>query len=385
MRKYSYLVLGTGMGRAIAYCLAGLPDTLKVAVADVDRERARDVGRQANDFFVPVCDAFQFNAEQPDGLYNFDEYHVVISALPARYNPALADRAITMGSHFCDLGGVLAATRQMEALNAKALGRRVSVVPDCGLMPGLGLMMARMLLEESYELSPASETRDIMIYVGGIPQKPAPPLYYQKMFSLEGLKHLVYDKAVVLMDRVVKEAEPLSDYEILKVPELAEFSPDGQGTVEAFLTAGLGVAPWRFQKLGADILVEKTVRWPGFAEFVKAVRESEFEARIGAALGPPVSPENPDLVWMRTTASYLKEDGRPGTLGLSLTAKYDHRLGLSAMEKTTGFSAALTAHRVARGLALCGVNPPETAFHPAVLRELVVRDLALFLGPSESA
>ena len=48
---YSYLVLGTGMGRAIAHCLASQPDTTTVVIGDVNTEKARSIAGQIMKIF----------------------------------------------------------------------------------------------------------------------------------------------------------------------------------------------------------------------------------------------------------------------------------------------------------------------------------------------
>lgn len=174
---YSYLVLGTGMGRAIAHCLAGQKDTGLITIGDVNEAKAIELGfwisKQFPDF--SNLEAGYFNAEDPDSLKRMGDFDVIISALPARYNLGLAERAVECETHFCDLGGVLSVTLAMKGLHERALSKNLSVVPDCGLMPGLGIMIARKMVRESIQDSPESPYRDVVIYVGGIPQKPRPP------------------------------------------------------------------------------------------------------------------------------------------------------------------------------------------------------------------
>ena len=61
-------------------------------------------------------------------------------------------------------------------------GRRASsVMPDCGLAPG----MVNILAAEGIRPVDAGRAR-CRIYVGGLPQHPEPPLNYQIVYSLEG-------------------------------------------------------------------------------------------------------------------------------------------------------------------------------------------------------
>lgn len=364
---YSYLVLGTGMGRAIAHCLASQPDTTSIVIGDVNTEKARSIAGQIVDNFSVGCGSIKFDANDPNSLKNTRGFDVVISALPARYNLSLAEASIRQGMHFCDLGGVLPVTIGMKGgLDFMAQKRGVSIVPDCGLMPGLGVMIARQMVNDSIIAAPESSYRDVMIYVGGLPQKPRPPIYYQRMFSLEGLKHLCYDDAPILNEGRVVFVPPFTGHSFMEVKVLAEFSPEENGAknglVETFITAGASLAPWNFRKLGVSSFSEMTVRWPGFVRMVSEVGEADFEDVIGSMIDIPVDAENPDLVWMKVAVYYREEEERNEVSNsYTLFAKYDPVSGLSAMEQTTGFTTALIAQAIARGQAVPGVNTPDEA------------------------
>ena len=360
---YSYLVLGTGMGRAIAHCLASQPDTTVIVIGDVNMDKARSIAGQIVDNFSVGCGSIKFDANDPNSLKNTRGFDVVISALPARYNLSLAEASIRQGMHFCDLGGVLPVTIGMKGgLDFMARKSGVSVVPDCGLMPGLGVMIARKLVYETLQDEPdLNAPREVEIYVGGLPQKPVGPLHYQKMFSLEGLGHLCYDEAAVIKNGSMVFVPPRSDYELLTIEELKPFSKHFDGMVEAFVTSGASLAPWSFQELGVTSLYEKTVRWPGFVEFVQGVDPEFFEEKIAPLISIPVDAKNPDFVWMKVAVKYWKIDDGPVLLEYVLLVTYDQALGLSAMEQTTGFTTALIAQAIARGQAVPGVNTPDEA------------------------
>lgn len=378
---YSYLVLGTGMGRAIAHCLANQPDTSLIVIGDVDTQKAREVAGSIADSFPVQCGSIMFDANEANPLKNRQDFDVVISALPARYNMNLAEVCIRQGMHFCDLGGVLPVTLGMRGgLDFMARKNGVSVVPDCGLMPGLGVMIARKLVNDSIIAAPESSYRDVLIYVGGLPQKPRPPLYYQKMFSLEGLRHLCYDDAPILNEGRVVFVPPFTGHSFMEVKELAKFSPeDGprDGTVETFITAGASLAPWSFLRLGVTSLSEMTIRWPGFVATASEIEEADFEDVIGPMIDIPVDAENPDLVWMKVIVSYRGE-GDEWSNSHTLFAKYDPVSGLTAMEQTTGFTTALIAQAIARGETMPGVLTPDEALTGDSLNRVIAETGSYF-------
>lgn len=353
MGSKKYLVLGAGVGKAIALILAKSANTRLVGIGDMDAEKVNRVSDFVNKFSQSKkCLPMLFDAEKIQyPIMLFRAFDVVISALPAKYNLRLAEMAIRAKVHFCDLGGVVEVTEQMLKLNEEYPNMPVSVVPDCGLMPGLGVVVAKKLMMD------LGGAESLEILVGGLPQKPQPPTFYQKVFHPEGLKHICYDKAPILSDGKVELVKPFHGYYQLNVLELQSFSKIFNGRIEAFVTAGASLAANSFQGWGVKNFAEKTVRWPGFVEFFKDVPAHEFESAVEKFLTIPVDNENPDLVWMRVTAKNDTEQK-----SVSLLDLYDSSTGLTAMQRTTGFPTAVMAEMMAEGKTKSGVCTPENAF-----------------------
>lgn len=363
MGSKRYLVLGAGVGKAIAYALAKSANTRLVVIGDMNNQKAIEAYTFINKYARSKCAPILFDAEKnQDPVKLFEQFDVVISALPAKYNLRLAEAAIKAGVHFCDLGGVVKVTEQMLKLNDKYPNMPVSVIPDCGLMPGLGVILAKKLLQD------LSGADSLEILVGGLPQKPQPPTYYQKVFHLEGLKHICYDMAPILSEGEVIFVKPFHGYTQLVVPELCRFSSKFNGRIEAFDTAGASLSALSFKDLGVRYFSEKTVRWPGFVEFFKDVPPEKFEQEVEKHLITPVNAENPDLVWMRVTAKHGWKEKT-----MSLLDLYDPTTGLTAMQRTTGFPTAIIAEMMAEKQTRNGVFTPENAFDCIGLNEIINR------------
>src|SRR3989344_3655724 len=165
-----------------------------------------------------------------------------------------------------------------------------------------------------------------------------------------------------LMNGAIKYFPPFSGYEKIYVPELKQFSERFDGSIEAFTTAGASIAPWTFKRMGVGNFLEKTVRWPGFVDFVKDIPKKKFIETISPHINIAVTDENPDLVWMKITA-FGYNNGRLETRSYSLLDLFDAETGLTAMEKTTGFATAIIARMIAKGQSATGVHTPETAFN----------------------
>ena len=58
---------------------------------------------------------------------------------------------------------------------------------------------------------------------------------------------------------------------------------------------------------------------------------------------------------------------------VSLLDLYDKDTGLTAMQRTTGFTTAVMAEMVAEGKTKPGVNTPENAFGHSSINEIVDR------------
>src|SRR3954464_12247994 len=104
-----------------------------------------------------------------------------MSASTSYFNLQDADCAVEAGVHFCDLGGNTEIVFQQKALAERAVAKGVTVVPDCGVAPG----MVNILAE--YGSRQLDTVESVKIYVGGLPQEPEPPLDYQVVYSLEGV------------------------------------------------------------------------------------------------------------------------------------------------------------------------------------------------------
>jgi len=377
--QYRYFVAGTGMGKTIAHFLLNQPDTYDVTIADLSLARAREVANHLNNIskLYAECRAVEFNIEDSSKLPLFSNYDVVVSALPARYNLKLLQIMLASKTNFCDLGGVLGVTRKMHKFDEDAKKAGIAAVTDNGLMPGLGNIEAYILVREMIRQYGLKKVDAVEILVGGMPQKPRPPVFYQKVFHLDGLKHLCYDNAPIVKDGDIMYARPLLGYERMTISELAGFSSQFNGEVECFISAGAGLAPWHFQDI-ADNFCEKTIRWPGFVDFVRQIPSMEFKEAIEPHINIPVDAENPDFVWMEVRVS-----NGSVTKSISILDLFDPETGFTAMERTTGFSAGAVALMIARGRVNKGVSTPECALTEKGLREFR-QEIGKWLAPKES-
>src|SRR3954470_23364840 len=253
------LVLGAGLqGCACAYDLLQNPAVSRVTLADLRPDKLpkflqADWGGRLQPLRLDVTDGAAV-AEA------FRGHAAVMSAIPYYYNGPMTRAAVEAGCHFSDLGGNTEIVFEQKKLHEQARARGVSVIPDCGLAPG----MVNILAAEGIRRLDRAEK--VKVYVGGLPQQPEPPLNYQIVYSLEGALDYYTTPSWVLRGGRPVQVDALSEVEPVEFP-----SP--VGTLEAFHTGG-GISTLPFAYQGKiDVMEYKTLRYPGHAAVVRPIRE----------------------------------------------------------------------------------------------------------------
>ncbi len=384
------LVLGAGLqGSACAYDLLAHTDH-DVVIADLNVDNVPEFLRPhvGNRLTLQKVDANDRAAVRNA----MEGVTATMSAFPYYFNLGMAVAAVDAGSHFCDLGGNTEIVLQQKELARRAVEKGVSIVPDCGLAPGMVNILAQ------YGLSRLDETRAVRIKVGGLPQKPEPPLNYQVVYSLEGALDYYTTLSWVLRDGKPTQVKALSEIEELEFP--------GVGTLEAFHTAG-GLSTMAQSYAGRVPTMEyKTLRYPGHAKAMETIRDLgllDLEpvdvkgARVVprdvfiSIVGPRLKKDyrtSPDMVVLRVEAEGVR-DGRETVLRWDLLDRYDEATGITAMMRTTGYSLAITGAFQTERKVETGVWTPDEAMPPAdyveALRQRGVEIRESELTPAEAS
>lgn len=354
------LVLGAGLqGSACAYDLLQNPEVTEVRLADLHAGHLPEFlapysGRRLVSTVLDVRD-------REATLALMREADAAMSAIPYYFNLELAKLAVEAGTNFCDLGGNTEIVFEQKKLHSAALAQGISVIPDCGLAPG----MVNILAE--YAISRFDRTESVRIFVGGIPEEPEPPLNYQIVYSIEGVLDYYTTLAWVLRDGKRTQVKALSEIELLEFPEPV-------GELEAFHTAG-GLSTMAFRYEGKIPTMEyKTLRYPGHAKIMEAIRDLGLLDKqpvdvkgvrvvprdvVISVIAPRLTkPEARDIVVLRVIAEGTKA-GKQQTIGWELIDHFDSTHGVSAMERTTGYSLSITGQMQARGEIEKGVHTPD--------------------------
>lgn len=356
-----YLLLGAGLqGTAIAFdLLRCAPGTQAVTVVDADEASLARLRDRLGDPRLATLAADVRDRERLEPLLRAAD--VVVSAVNYWYNVDLAERAVAAGAHFLDLGGNNDVVARTLALDGPARARGVTLIPDCGLAPGLAGIIAWHLHGQF------DAVESLRLRVGGLPQHPRPPLDYMLVFAVQGLINEYVEPAVVIRDGAVRTVPSLAEVEELEFPGV-------ERPLEAFTTSG-GVSTLP-QTLAGRVrnLDYKTIRYRGHCERIRLLADLGLcDARPVRVNGAEVAPRELLGVLLTRALTFADEDlilvlveaegeraGRRWRRTCRILDRHDTAHGISAMMRMTGYPAAIIAWMLAAGVITeRGARPQE--------------------------
>jgi lysine 6-dehydrogenase len=365
--KYSYAVIGGGrQGTAAAYDLSMRGEAKEVFLADIDAKVAEQSADRLNALLGRqlVC-AVQLDVRDRQTVTRFFRgKNVCVSAVPYYFNLELSRCAVEAGVSLCDLGGNTEIVFRQLQLDTAAKATGISLVPDCGMVPGLGTSVCVRAMEL------IDEPEEVYLWDGGLPQEPHEPWNYILTFHFEGLVNEYYGTTEFLRESKIKNVPCFQEYETVTFPE-----PIGE--LEAFTTAGgTSTAPRTFQgKL--KVYQNKTLRYKGHYFQWKAFHDAglldERSVLVNGALVRPrdllatvldpkirAKPGERDVCIIRAQCNG-RVKGRRARAVVDLFDYYDESTGFTAMERTTGWHAAIVAAMMAKKEIPAGAIPVELA------------------------
>ncbi len=281
---------------------------------------------------------------------------IVLGAMGSTIACEALRTVIEAGKNYCDISFMPENALEMDEL---ARQRGVTAIVDCGVAPGMSNVLA------GHAASRLDPCESIEIYVGGLPRERRWPFEYKAAFSpYDVIEEYTRPARLVEHGReVVREA--------LSEPEPIEFP--GLGTLEAFNTDGLRSL---IATLDVPFMKEKTLRYPGHIELMRAFRETGLFGEepvevngqrivprelIAKLMFPKwtYEPGEEDLTVMRVIATG-RENGERVRLQWDLFDRYNRETGMTSMARTTGFPCTIMARRVLSGdFNPAGVIAPE--------------------------
>jgi len=345
---------------------------LVVGAGKVGSEIARDLARSSEVDSVIVADAQPKNLKNVRGyeriktcrldisqrkllLDTMRQVDLICGALPGRLGFQLMTYAVEAHRDLVDISYT---PENPFKLHGKARDQENIVVPQCGVAPGFTNMCVG---DASRRLRTITKVR---VFVGGLPQKPTPPLNYRIVFSLEDVINEYSRPARIIENGKEKMVDALSGGGFLNFP--------GVGKLEYFITDGLGSLPRSFPKVRE--MFEYTLRYPGHAEMMNTLRVLGFFDRKEVPVnGSSVAPRSLSIALLRGAMSLGRPEdvlalrvevegpgGKGSLLSYRILDYYNSKGKVSAMARTTAYPCTSIALLVGqKKLRSVGVVPPE--------------------------
>jgi saccharopine dehydrogenase-like NADP-dependent oxidoreductase len=260
-------------------------------------------------------------------------------------------------------------------LDGLARTQGLVAVVDAGIAPGCSnLILGRM--EEELD-----QTHRFECVVGGLPVIRHWPFQYKAPFSpVDVIEEYIRPARIRRAGKAVT-LPALSEVETLDFPEV--------GALEAFNTDGLRTL---LRTCETPDMVEKTMRYPGHAQWMAGLRTSGFFSTKPLDLGGvSVTPLDvtsrlleeawafdegeEDLTVMRVLVEGRKGEVRERHI-FWLLDRYDADSGTSSMARTTGYTCTAMVRMVARGLYTePGITPLELVGRDAARFDFLMKEL----------
>ncbi len=380
---FTYAIIGSGkQGTASAYDLIKFGDAEKILLIDSSFEIAKESANKLNqltntNICIPMqIDVLNFNELKKE----LAEVDSIISGVPYYFNLDLTKLAIEVGANFCDYGGNTDVVKSQLALNQKAIEKNISIVPDCGMDPGMNISFIQFLVEQYDEL----ET--VKSYGAGLLQNPQPPWNYGLTFHINGLTNEYFGNALFLKDGKVAEVPCLTGYEILEFPLPL-------GKLEAAVTSG-GLSTMPIELEGKVKTMEnKTLRYLGHWERFKGFSElGLFEETPIIVNGKEIIPREfyHTLLAPKITINEIKDlgiikifaegykNGKKTKTVIELVDYFDEATGFTAMQRLTGWHASIMAILSAQNKITKGAVSVNNAISgKVIIEELRKRDIKI--------
>lgn len=342
-------VIGAGMvGRAIARELA---KRHQVTATDISRESLDSMGDMPGISKVRL-DVRDHVALEP-AVAGAD---IVVSAVPGSLGLQAMHDIIRLKKNLVDISFM---PEDPAVLNDLAVQNGVTVVTDCGVAPGMsnyivGYHNERMQIDE------------MECMVGGLPRVRTWPFEYKAPFSPSDVIEEYTRPARFTENGQMVIRPALSDAELVYFRQV--------GTLEAFNTDGLRSLLNTMKHI--PNLREKTLRYPGHINLIRALRETGFlDSEPVSINGTCVSPidftshilfnawklddDEEEFTIMRIIIRGTENQVTREVI-YELFDEYDPDEKISSMARTTGYTATGTAEMILEGVFQeKGVFPPE--------------------------
>jgi len=331
------IVLGAGLvGLPMALDLAKDSD-YKVTLSDLSEKRLKLVSDKG--ITTAKCDLSNIS----ELLKLIQPFDFVINAVPGFMGFETLKSCIEAKKDVVDIAFY---PEDVFSLSDLAKENGVRVICDIGVAPGMSNLLT------GYAASKLDIVENVEIYVGGLPKVRTKPWEYKAVFSPSDVIEEYTRPARIVRNGKIITVPPLTETELL------EF--DKVGSLEAFNSDGLRSLLFTIK---AENMVEKTLRYPGYAEKIKLLSDNGFfNPDTIEIAGKQVSPLDftsallfdswklnkgeEDLTVMRIIVEGMKS-GERKRYSFDLYDEYCNESDIHSMARTTGYTATTALRLIA--------------------------------------
>ena len=340
-------------GKAAVLDLTDSPAVERVICADADLGGLGDISDLIDMTKVRTATLDAGDSKSLEHL--FRQADVAIDLLPRQFLDTVCKAAIRTGVSVVNTNYAY----PIAHLHEKARAAGVAIMPECGLDPGIDLVLYGDARRRFDELNLINS------YCGGFPERAAcdNPLSYKVSWVFEGV-----------LASTKKDSRIVREGAVIDIPGTHQHDPEyvhevafpGLGTLEAIPN---GDAVFFTDALGVTGTIRETgrysLRWPGWSAFWRPLKQLGFlsEAPV-PGLDGSVSPYQmveklvgPQIQYGRNEKDLVamlnifegKKNGRRVRLVSRLLIERDLETGLMAMARGVGCPASIVAQMLARG------------------------------------
>jgi lysine 6-dehydrogenase len=298
----------------------------------------------------------RIDADNKNDLLNlFKKADIVIDLLPKDFQDSISQAALESGVSVVHTNYAYSA----DDLNQKAKQANIAIMPECGLDPGIDLVIYGRAKKRFDEMNV------ILSYCGGFPEKKAcnNPLNYKLSWIWRGV-----------LSSTMRDSRIIRDNEIIEIPAALQHEKEyvhsidfpGLGELEAIPN---GNAVFFTDILGVTDTITHTgryaLRWPGWSDFWRPLKEFGF---LGTkpVQGLPADISGMDFLDKLMASQLEYKDDEKDIVAMAnifegvknrkrirftstLLIERDLETGLMAMSKGVGYTAGIVAKMLARG------------------------------------
>jgi len=370
------LVLGGcgTQGRTALYDLASDRNVSRIICADIQFDQLSKI----KDFtdMGKITTARIDVENKSDLLKLYGKVDVVIDLLPKEFKTHVNEAALAAKVPVVNTNYMY----HPETIDKKAKEAGIAIMPECGLDPGIDLVIYGSAAKRFDSLSVINS------YCGGFPERKActNPMNYKLSWIWRGVLSSTMRDGRIIKDRQIIEIPAAQQHDESFIHEIVF---PNLGTLEAIPN---GDAVFFTDRLGVTETIVETgrysLRWPGWSAFWRPLKELGFLSEdpvkgldgmvspmdfMEKHLGPRLAyqDDEKDLVVMINIFEGMK-DHKKMRFASSLLIERDLETGILAMSKGVAYSACIVAKMIAKGeIKAKGALSPITHIPAALFME----------------